>query len=86
VFPGQEWMECVEVRVQWRIRGKAIVSIWDIIAYAVYVLCNVVARSLYHYCTSNVQMPSVCVIEIYVTVNCTNILGVVQQCYYVNLL
>jgi hypothetical protein len=79
-------MKCVDVRVQWLIRGRAIVSTGGVITYAVYVLCNIVTRSLYQYCSGNVKMPSVCVIEIHATVNCIKILGVVQQCFYADLI
>jgi len=48
----------------------------------VYVLCKIVARSRYHYCSGSGKMPSVCVVEMHVAVNCINILGVVHQCCY----
>jgi len=70
-------MECVEVSVQWRILGRAIVNTSSCVTHEVYVLCNIVARSRYHCCSGSTNMLSVCVVEMHVAVNCINILCIV---------
>jgi hypothetical protein len=42
---------------------------------------DITVRSGSHCCSGNTTMFSVCVVELHITVNCTKILSVAQQCF-----
>jgi hypothetical protein len=47
---------------------------------------NTVARSRNHFCSGNTTMHSVCIFELYVTINYIKISRIAQQCNYGNLM
>jgi hypothetical protein len=51
------------------------------LTHSVYVLYKISARSRYRYCNGNAK-PSMCIVEIHVTVSCVSILDVVKHCFY----
>lgn len=45
-------------------------------------MCNITLwQSCIHYCSWNATMDSVCVVELHITVDCTKLLSVAQQCF-----